>query len=800
MNNNLHVVYFFEPWTELGRPYLRYHNLRYQMGTQIYSLAKLGCKVTVLMGETTYEKTLDENYTIDNVEFKVIREDELKSIFPNYVDATNSLHKGTQTDEQSKAYKDLIESKISETPDVFISFLSPVDFLKPFWEETLILYTEFGMPPPYPRTFYFDNQGIFENSYVRSLQGAEFKHSREDWDKFQDLKDKINLTASEDLFKKQISQFDKNVLLPLQFSNYFGFDATCNYKSQYDFLIDTLEKTPEDIGVIVTEHTGWEPTITEHNIEHLKKRYKNLITSEALLATTNSSQALIRQVDAVVSVSSSVALQGVFWEKPIFAMGDSHLNAFNAGDLMDAEIIKNHDATKNNSVILHLINNYYIDEKYAYNAVWFKEKLLSMIESKRANRNAYDTPVDTNYIQHLTKSIRNIEYEVSTVKKNKVLKKIQNEPKLFIGDFDVISFDIFDTLVQRPFNMPHQMFLFMEETARKIVGDDYFEFHKIRRLSEHLVRTETNLSEISIEDIYGRIQADYRLTDEQTKNLIKLEIDTELHFCEERQTGKKIFNLAKQENKKIFLVSDFHIHNEDVKRILHNCGYDGWDELIVSCDYGKSKKDGSLFEHILMEKNLDPKTIVHIGDSENSDVINAQSFNIKTIHTPKGTDIFFKNGFTRNLWEQEQNRVLYPTEDLARGSAAMLGLCINKLHSDIEQSDQNSAFHGDAEKLGYCLFGPLFTAFSVNLARHGKDKNYAFLSRDGSIFLKVFRELYPEYEHNYLLTSRRALSVATFTSKENIMKALQSPFSPGPLRGLLTNKFGLPEEKRPSCF
>ena len=107
-----------------------------------------------------------------------------------------------------------------------------------------------------------------------ALQGAEFEHSREDWDKFQDLKDKINLTTSEALFKQQISQFDKNVLLPLQFSNYFGFDATCNYKSQYDFLIDTLERTPEDIGVIVTEHTGWEPTITEHNIEHLKKRIK----------------------------------------------------------------------------------------------------------------------------------------------------------------------------------------------------------------------------------------------------------------------------------------------------------------------------------------------------------------------------------------------------------------------------------------------------------------------------------------------------------------------------------------------
>lgn len=796
MQKCLDVVYFLEPWTELGRPWLRYHNLRYQLGPQMSALSKLGCKVTVIMGESTFDKAIQDNYYLENVKFEFIKENELSEIFDNYLECTNSLHRGCATETQRQQYTSLIESKLGNTkPDVFISFLSPVDFLKESWKDTLVIYTEFGLfsRVPYPRSFYFDSCGIFEKSYVRKIENTQFSYSKAENDDFQNFKNAIQLDEGEKYAQSELSRFDKTILLPLQFSNYFGFDATSSYKSQYEFLIDSLNRIPDNIGVIVTEHTGWEKTINEHNYKYLSGKYPNLIMSDKILALNNSSQALIRKVDAVASVSSSVALQGVFWGKPIFAMGDSHLNTFNAGDIDNAEeIINTYDPHANNQKIMHLIKNYYVTEKYAYNGNWFLNKLLKMIEAKDNGKNPYADEIDSNYLQKLKSDIRNREYKMEISKKQKI--EDTNE-KTIISDFDIVSFDIFDTLIQRPLNMPHQMFLFMQDDARGIVGDKHFEFHKIRRVCEHRSRKTSLKEEVTIFDIYSQIQKEYALSDEIIKELIQLEIDTEMHFCEERVTGKNLYNLAKKLNKKIILISDFHIGEENVTRILEKCGYDGWHKLYVSCDINKTKKNGNLFEHVIIENDYDPKTMIHIGDNYESDIENAQSFKIKTIHTPKGTDLFFKNPHTNRVWEQEKNRVLYPTDSLAKASAALIGLSINKLHSNVEFSDQNSTFAGDANKFGYCVFGPLFTSFAIELATHGKDKNYAFLSRDGSIFLKVFKEIFGNYDSKYVYTSRRALSLPTLVDEDSILDSLLIPFNPSPLSKLLKNKYGFTDEQ-----
>ena len=545
MTDCLNIVYFLEPWIELGRPYLRYHNLRYQLGPQISSLSKLGCKITVLMGESTYEKVLQENYYLDNVEFKVIKESELREIFDNYLEGTSILHKEQQTEKQASQYQTLIESKLDfEIPDVFISFLSPVNFLKSKWKDTLFLYTEFGIfsRAPYPRTFYFDTYGIFENSYVRKIENENLILNKSDRDELEVFKNAINMEEAESYLSNELSRFNKNILVPLQFSNYFGFDATSKYKSQYEFLIDTLEKIPEDIGAVITEHTGWEKTINEHNYDYLIKRFPNLIISDKILSLSNASQALIKKVDGIASVSSSVALQGAFWGKPIFAMGNSHINTFNSGLLENAtNVINNHNPDKKTAQIHHLIKNYYFTEKYAYNGIWFHNKLTELLNSKNNNTIPYISEIDKDYMKHMKSNVRNRDYKMTF---NKQKNENDKQDKTVLSDFDIVSFDIFDTLIQRPLNMPHQMFLFMQDKVRDIVKDKHFEFHKIRRVCEHKVRKESSKLEISINDIYSQIQKEYNISDENIAEMVQLEIITEMHFCEERVTGKKLNYLA----------------------------------------------------------------------------------------------------------------------------------------------------------------------------------------------------------------------------------------------------------------
>ena len=80
--NEMKIVYYFEPWVELERPHLRYHNLRYQMAPQAKQLAKQGHEVLFLIGDGTYQKCILEGYNFDNIDVEVINQDELNEIFP----------------------------------------------------------------------------------------------------------------------------------------------------------------------------------------------------------------------------------------------------------------------------------------------------------------------------------------------------------------------------------------------------------------------------------------------------------------------------------------------------------------------------------------------------------------------------------------------------------------------------------------------------------------------------------------------------------------------------------------------
>src|SRR5215217_4302335 len=379
----MHIAYYFEPWIELGRPYLRYHNLRYQLGTQIERVAKAGgdVRVSVILGEGTYAKCLADGYEIPGAEFCVIPSEDLRQVFPDYASAADSLARGTHTDAQARAMIDLIYRALgNRQPDVFVSFLSPAPFVERLWADTLVLFAEFGMFSriPYPRSFYFDAFGMFGQSYIARFASElqALKPAPESQAALAALRGTILKKALKpnlpklDVFSR-MKRNRHNVLLPLQFSRYFGFDTCCGYASQYDFLVDVLERTPADVGVVVSEHNGWEPVVTEHNEEFLSRKYPNFISTSHLRNFTNLSQFLILECDAIASVSSSVGLQAAFWDKPLFALGNSHLNTFSAGPMGEAgNVIASHEKGRFDGAISHLLERYYVSESYAYDPDW----------------------------------------------------------------------------------------------------------------------------------------------------------------------------------------------------------------------------------------------------------------------------------------------------------------------------------------------------------------------------------------------------------------------------------------------
>ncbi len=107
------------------------------------------------------------------------------------------------------------------------------------------------------------------------------------------------------------------------------------------------------------------------------------------------------------------------------------------------------------------------------------------------------------------------------------------------------------------------------------------------------------------------------------------------HEMPAQQLNKKVFALLqslKNRGKKIYIVSDFHLGKDALAKFFKNAGIPAgfFDDIFVSCDFGKQKSDGSLYDAVLRELSADPKSCLMIGDDARSDVQMAKARGIQT--------------------------------------------------------------------------------------------------------------------------------------------------------------------------
>lgn len=798
------IVYYFEPWVELERPELKYHNLRYQLGPQIEDMINNGHDVTIVLGDSLYKKCERENYIFDAANYSVIEQGELRDIFDNYLSATCKIVKGELTREQEHSFTNLIVSKIDGEPDVIISFLSPIEPLRYFYKNTILLYCEFGIfsRTPYPRTFYFDKNGMFKNSYLRNL--PEYIKIRFDDFKVPNLEKLKTEVIYKGLMKVDPfyninfndGSFKKIVLLPLQFSEYFGFDAYSPYKSQFEYLIDILERVPNDIGVLVTEHVGWKPVITQHNLEYLKSTYKNFIFVKDVYNYRNSSQFLLDKVDGVISVSSSVALQAMMFDKPIFCEWESHLKDLSVVDsISDINNFFESGKKVNYSEILdHLITEYYLTEDEVYDSKRFIERVIN---NKRDGDTSYSKYLNSVRIDLLEKHVQEDRVKnklrVSSYEKN--ILAYDDSLRRKILDSDVVSFDIFDTLLERPFQYPHLLFLAIQEKVREYLNSPTFEFHKLRRLSEHLVRGESEYEEVTIYEIYEKLAelSSCPISKEQIDELVDIELEAELAFCHPKESGKLLYDFALERGKKISIISDFYVGNEFLEKLLNKNGYSGHEVCFSSCDYRATKHSGKIYTVLKDEVVYSGKRVIHFGDNFVSDVQNARDVGWDALHVEKASKILEKNPNYKAIWDKEWKRNVYPSNNTQLSHGTYFGLISNQLAGHPKKLSDISLFSSDPFNFGYVALGPLFYSFVSDLFNNTKRdgvKKLLFLSRDGWLIKRAFDVINDgSIESVYLPSSRKSYMLSVITDSESFSKTLETPFSPTSISNLLLTRY-----------
>ena len=302
-----------------------------------------------------------------------------------------------------------------------------------------------------------------------------------------------------------------------------------------------------------------------------------------------------------------------------------------------------------------------------------------------------------------------------------------------LKEYDLISFDVFDTLLFRPFSDPKDLFFLVGQKL------NYLDFRRLRVEAEtearRIHRDKTGNNEVSLREIYEYLECEAGIPCEEG---MQVELEMEEMLCFANPYFSEIFHGLKRAGKKIIAISDMYLPGDTVRRMLEKCGFSGLDACLVSCEYGMSKSAGNLFQ-MAEGTTSGKKSCIHIGDNPKSDVENARR---------AGWDsIYYKN-------VNQMGMRFRSLEMSAVVGSIYCGLVNAHIHNGLRvySKDYEYGFiYGGILVLGYCQF-----IHEYVLQNHiGK---VLFLARDGDILKKVYDRMYPEEAGKscYVLWSRLA--------------------------------------------
>ena len=294
-----------------------------------------------------------------------------------------------------------------------------------------------------------------------------------------------------------------------------------------------------------------------------------------------------------------------------------------------------------------------------------------------------------------------------------------------IQKYDVISFDIFDSLLVRTVGKPEDVYLLTGYNCKTRINRAPKDFANDRKAAAFIAAANAINGECTLREIYDNLTG-YSVSEKTI--LMEEELRIEKAVLRANPRIGSLYRACVDAKKKIIAVSDMYLPASFLKDVLKINGYENIDEVFVSCDYLANKQSGTLFKKV--EEKTGKKKFLHIGDSWKCDYINSQkrgwdAYHVKKDALPKGT----------------------------------LTQMISARNIDTYRGDYFS-------KIGYSVLGPLIFEFNKWLKRETELEGVSsilFFSRDGKILKEAYDIMYPEQKHitHYFHISRKAINTAT---------------------------------------
>lgn len=395
----MNVLFFIEPWIDAARPKTQGFWIEFDILPLLKTVSSFEERPNVfcLVGDAQ-EKIAKKK--LPGCPLGIIRQKDLGQIFPNTLTAALAWYHETASPQQMQKMKALVKAALNGfVPDIIVGVFTSMPFLRELFPEALLLHIDSGYFSrfPFSRTLTLDPCGMLKNGFLGRHTGNILsqplsKSGRLFLNRFRRHYIDETFVAKSFFSREKLTggkPFDHLLLLPLNVSRQFASNGNAPFEDQWEMLCYVLDHTPENIGVVVTQHTSFEKVIKPELHRYLKRTYPHYIFLKSFNRYRMISQYLLAHVDAVAAVSSSLCYQALLWEKPVCALGKCQINLFadteNLAELGD--VLKRKDRPSKDPLLHYILTRLNIPacETYLYNPSWLEGRLPLWLDRFRKN-------------------------------------------------------------------------------------------------------------------------------------------------------------------------------------------------------------------------------------------------------------------------------------------------------------------------------------------------------------------------------------------------------------------------------
>ena len=370
-----------------------------------------------------------------------------------------------------------------------------------------------------------------------------------------------------------------------------------------------------------------------------------------------------------------------------------------------------------------------------------------------------------------TASVREHEYFAFT------LEQAREE----IRRHEVISFDVFDTLLMRCTLMPEDVFALVEKRFR-IAG-----LAKARAQAEHDLYRDGNPT---LEEIEHETAAICGLDESQEQQLLRTELDIEQAVLVPRHDAVALLDFAVSLGKPVYLISDMYLSESQLESLLQANNITGYAGVLISTPC-QSLKSQHLFE--IFKEQVPAESYLHFGDNMMADVASAMQHGIDALQLMSAMDLM-----EISAWRGADSWCESLEERLLLGE--LVAYVFNSPFA-LAESDGRPLLDS-ARGFGRALLAPLLTAFVLWMMQEtvGQYGHLLWSARDGYLPLRLQRIVekhFPEvvFPHGHYLYISRIVATAAGLHDEDDIKYAASVGFAGSAAEMLARRFFLRQEE-----